>query len=478
MAGMRTVAAATSLVFTLGLVCFVRPGFAQQPDSAGQRPDSSLSAEALKKLSIEQLMNLQVTSVSKRPERLSQTASAIQVITQEDIRRSGAASLAEALRLAANLQVAQIDSRQWAISARGFNGTTANKLLVLIDGRTVYTPLFSGVFWDVQEVPIQDIDRIEVISGPGATLWGANAVNGVINVITKDAKDTQGFVLSGGGGTEQHGFGTVRYGAPLGSSVRARIYGRGFDRDATALPSGQDAADDWHLEQGGFRMDWEASSASRVTLQGDLYDGRIAQDSGGDIGVSGGNVMAKWSHTLSERSSLADHLYYDRTHRDIPGVFGEDLDTYDVDLQHRARLGARHDVVWGLGYRNINDRVVNSASLAFLPSHVAREWFNGFVQDEIALVPNRLQVAFGSKVVHNDYTCFDIQPSDRMNWTLSPSTTLWAAVSRAVRTPSRIDRELFAPAQPPYFLAGGPNFHSEEELAYEAGYRNQNGPWL
>src|SRR6266566_2977440 len=450
MAGMRTVAAATSLVFTLGLVCFVRPGFAQQPDSAGQRPDSSLSAEALKKLSIEQLMNLQVTSVSKRPERLSQTASAIQVITQEDIRRSGASSLAEALRLAANLQVAQIDSRQWAISARGFNGTTANKLLVLIDGRTVYTPLFSGVFWDVQEVPIQDIDRIEVISGPGATLWG---------------------------GTEQHGFGTVRYGAPLGSSVRARIYGRGFDRDATALPSGQDAADDWHLEQGGFRMDWEASSASRVTLQGDLYDGRIAQDSGGDIGVSGGNVMAKWSRTLSERSSLAAHLYYDRTHRDIPGVFGEDLDTYDVDLQHSARLGARHDVVWGLGYRNINDRTVigSDSTLAFLPLHVAREWFTGFVQDEIALVPNRVHVTVGTKIEHNDYTGFEIQPSGRVSWRPGSSGTLWAAVSRALRTPSRIDRELFAPAKPPYFLAGGPDFHSEEELAYELGYRYQHG---
>src|SRR6266567_3965904 len=456
MAGMRTVAAATSLVFTLGLVCFVRPGFAQQPDSAGQRPDSSLSAEALKKLSIEQLMNLQVTSVSKRPERLSQTASAIQVITQEDIRRSGAASLAEALRLAANLQVAQIDSRQWAISARGFNGSTANKLLVLIDGRTVYTPLFSGVFWDVQEVPLQDIDRIEVISGPGATLWGANAVNG---------------------GTEQHGFGTVRYGAPLGSSVRARIYGRGFDRDATALPSGQDAADDWHLEQGGFRMDWDASSASRVTLRGDLYDGRIAQDSGGDVGVSGGNVMAKWSRTLSERSSLAAHLYYDRTHRDSPGVFGEDLDTYDVDLQHSARLGARHDVVWGLGYRNINDRTVigSDSTLAFLPLHVAREWFTGFVQDEIALVPNRVHVTVGTKIEHNDYTGFEIQPSGRVSWRPGSSGTLWMAVSRALRTPSRIDRELFAPAKPPYFLAGSPDFHSEEELAYELGYRYQHG---
>jgi len=466
MAEMKTVAAVTSLVFTLGLVCLGRPGFAQQPDSA-------VSAEALKKLSIEQLMNLQVTSVSKRPEPLSQTASAIQVITPEDIRRSGASSLAEALRLASNLQVAQLDSRQCAISARGCNSTSANKLLVLIDGRTVYTPLFSGVFWDVQEVPLADIDRIEVISGPGATLWGANAVNGVINVITKDAKDTQGFLLSGGGGTEQHGFGTVRYGAALGSSVRARIYVRGFDRDATALPSGQGAADDWYLGQGGFRMDWEASSASRVTLQGDLYDGRIGQPSAGDIAVSGGNAMARWSHTISEKSSLAGQLYYDRTHRDIPGTFGEDLDTYDVDLQHSARVGARHDVVWGLGYRLINDRVVNGSVLAFLPGHVARQWFTGFVQDEIALVPNRLHVALGTKIEHNDYTGFEIQPSGRVNWRLSPSRTLWAAVSRALRTPSRIDRELFARVSPTSFLAGGPGFHSEEELAYELGYRHQ-----
>ena len=476
MADTRTVAAATGMVFTLGLMCLVRPGSAQQPDSAGRRPDTSLSAEALKKLSIEQLMNLQVTSVSKRPERLSQTASAIQVITQDDIRRSGAASLAEALRLAANLQVAQIDSRQWAISARGFNSTTANKLLVLIDGRTVYTPLFSGVFWDVQEVPLADIDRIEVISGPGATLWGSNAVNGVINVITRGVKDTQGLLLTGGGGNEQRGFGTVRYGAALGSAVRARLYGRGFGRAASALPSGAESADDWHLWQGGFRMDWDAATANQVTLQGDLYDGRIGQPTpAADMAVSGGNVMAKWSHTISEKSSLAAQLYYDRTHRNIPGTFGEDLDTYDVDLQHATRLGARHDLVWGLGYRLINDRVVNTAALAFLPAHVARQWFTGFIQDEIALVPNRLHLALGSKIEHNDYVGFEIQPSGRVNWKLSPSGTLWAAVSRALRSPSRIDRELFVPGQPPYFLAGGPGFHSEEELAYELGFRRQQG---
>jgi len=458
----------TSLLLTLGLLSFAETGFAQQPDS-------TLSPDSLKKLSIEQLMSLQVTSVSKRPELLSHTASAVQVITQEDIRRSGASSLPEALRLAANLHVAQVDSRQWAISARGFTSTTANKLLVLIDGRTVYTPLFSGVFWDVQEVPLSDLDRIEVISGPGSTLWGANAVNGVINVITKDAKDTPGLLLTGGGGTEQQGFGTVRYGGALGSGVSYRIYGRGFGRDATTLANGQTAADDWHLGQGGFRMDWDRSSATRMSLQGDLYKSGIGQLTGGDIRTSGGNVVAKWSHSISERSSFAAQLYYDRTHRDIPGTFGEDLDIYDVDLHHSARLGARHEVVWGLGYRLINDHVTNSASLAFLPAHVARRWFTGFFQDEIALVPDRLHLALGTKIEHNDYTGFEIQPSGRLNWLLGPSRTLWVAVSRALRTPSRIDRELFAPGQPPYFLAGGPDFQSEEALAYELGYRLQRG---
>jgi iron complex outermembrane recepter protein len=481
MAETRAARAATSLLLGCAVVCSAAPGLAQRPDSTAQRPDTGVSAETLKKLSIEQLMNLQVTSVSKRPERLAQSAAAIQVITGEDIRRSGASSLPEALRLASNLEVAQIDSRQWAIGARGFNGTTTNKLLVLIDGRTVYTPLYSGVFWDVQQVALDDIDRIEVISGPGATLWGANAVNGVINVITKHAKDTDGLLVSGGGGTELRGFGTVRYGGTLGSDVRYRVYGMGFQREATALPTGPDAGDDWHLGQGGFRMDWDASSASQVTVQGDLYDGRIGQPtpSGqpnpGDVAVSGHNVIGKWSRAMSERSNVAVQVYYDRTHRDIPNVFGENLDIYDIDLQHQVRLGARHDVVWGLGYRLMNDRVANSATIAFLPADVTRQWFTGFVQDEIALVPDRFHLALGSKVEHNDYTGFEIQPSGRVSWQVDSSALLWAAVSRALRTPSRIDRELYSPAQPPYVLAGGPNFHSEEELAYELGYRHQHG---
>lgn len=468
MADRMAVAAATSLLLAAGCICVAPPALAQQPDSVAQ-------AESLKTLSIEQLMNVEVTSVSKRPQRLAQVASAIQVITQQDIRRSGAASLPEALRLATNLQVAQLDSRQWAISARGLNSTTANKLLVLIDGRTVYTPLFSGVFWDIQDVPLEDIDRIEVISGPGATLWGANAVNGVINVITKDAKDTQGLLVSGGGGTELRGFGTVQYGGALGQRGRFRAYGSGFKRQPTVLPSGVDTTDDWHFEQGGFRMDWDPSQVSHVSFQGDLYDGRIAPSSPTETSVSGGNLVGRWSRTISASSDLRAQLYYDRTHRDIPGTFGEDLDTYDVEVQHHARLGTSHDVVWGLGYLLINDRVANSSALAFLPAHVARQWFTGFVQDEIALVSD-LHLTLGSKIEHNDYTGVEIQPSGRVNWTVNQFGTLWAAVSRALRTPSRIDREFFAPGQPPYLIAGGPSFHSEEELAYEVGYRHQRGP--
>jgi len=303
------------------------------------------SLQALKHLTLDQLMNIEVMSVSRRPERLFETPSAIQVITQDDIRASGVTSLPEALRLASNLQVAQVDSRQWAISARGFNSTTANKLLVLIDGRTVYTPLFSGVFWDAQDVLLSDIDRIEVISGPGATLWGANAVNGVINVITKDAKETGGLLVTGGGGSELRGLGSARYGGELGAHGNYRIYGKAFSRDPTLLPNGQAAPDGWHMGQGGFRLDWDAPDSNRLSLHGDWYDGRIAQASPGHIAVSGGNVMAKWAHPFSAKSDLTVQAYYDRTHRNIPGTFGEDLDVYDIDVQHRATVSARHDVV-------------------------------------------------------------------------------------------------------------------------------------
>ncbi|MDQ3566064.1 MAG: TonB-dependent receptor [Pseudomonadota bacterium] len=441
---------------------------APAPSTNAARVPAESGVAQLKKLSLEELMDIEVTSVSKRPERLSETASAIQVITQEDIRRSGATRLPEALRLASNLEVAQIDSRRWAISARGFNSETSNKLLVLIDGRTVYTPLFAGVLWDVQDTLLEDIDRIEVISGPGATLWGANAVNGVINVITKNPKDTQGALLLGGGGTELNGFGGMRYGGALTPNLQYRVYGKYFDRDSTVLPDGRDASDDWHMGQGGFRMDWDASESNVFTVQADGYDGRISQAGADEIDVSGANVIGRWSHTFYEGSELQLQVYYDRTHRDIPNTFSEDLDTYDVDFQHRFPLGERHDIVWGLGYRLIEDDVSNTPAVAFLPSQVSRQWFSGFVQDEIALVKDRLHLSLGTKIEHNDYTGFEFQPSGRLAWRLSEQQTLWSAISRAVRTPSRIDREFFQ-----FPIDGGPDFDSEELLAYELGYRVQ-----
>src|SRR5882724_10229959 len=377
------------------------------------------SPSELKRLSVEALMDIEVTSVSRRPEKLSETASAIQVITDEDIRRSGAAKLPEALRLASNLEVAQVDSRQWAISARGFNNTTANKMLVLIDGRTVYTPLYAGVFWDVQDPLMEDIDRIEVISGPGATLWGANAVNGVINVTSKSATDTQGLLFMGGGGTELRGFSSVRYGGQLSSKAHYRVYGKFFDRNSVVLRNGQDAADDWHMGQGGFRMDWDTSKSNLFTLQGDYYSGRMGQRHTDDTVVDGGNVIGRWSHSFSERPDLKLQLYYDRTHRNVPNTFAEVLDTYDVDFQHRFPLGDRQAIVWGFGYRLNKDNVTNSVGLAFLPPRVSRQEFSGFVQDEIALVKDRLHLTIGTKIEHNAFTGFEYQPSGRLAWKLS-----------------------------------------------------------
>lgn len=447
--------------------------WAATPSALAHETNRIIPLEVLKGKSIEELLALQVTSVSRKPEKLSEAASAITVITQEDIHRSGATSLPQALRLAPNLQVAQVDAHQWAISARGFNSTTANKLLVLIDGRSVYTPLFSGVFWDVQDTFLEDVDRIEVISGPGATLWGANAVNGVINILTKSARDTQGLLLYGGGGTEERAFGGVRYGGQLGTNAYYRIYAKYFNRDETPLPHGADGQDDWQMGQSGFRVDWYPGEVNQLTFQGDGYGGAINQLANGDIRVAGGNLLGRWSHTISDESDLKVQLYYDRTHRGIPNTFAEDLDTYDFDLQHRFPLGERQDIVWGLGYRLSEDRVDNTANLAFLPARLSFQIFSAFVQDEIMLVRDRLRLTLGSKFEHNDFSGFEFQPSGRLSWTVTSRQTLWAAISRAVRTPSRIDQDFFVPGNPPFGLAGGPKFVSEELLAYELGYRVQ-----
>jgi len=426
----------------------------------------------LKKLSLEELMDLEITSVSRKAEPVFKAASAIRVITRDEIRRSGATSIPEALRLASNLEVAQVDSRQWGISARGFNNTLANKLLVMIDGRTIYTPLFAGVFWDAQDTLLEDIERIEVISGPGGTVWGANAVNGVINIITRSAKETEGLYLSGGGGNELLGVGRFRYGGRAAKNLYYRVYGKYFARDSTVFATGRDGGNQWRMGQGGFRADWEASPASLFTLQGDYYDGGIAQPGARNIATSGGNLLGRWSHTFTKDSSLSLQFYYDRTRRLIPGVFAEHLDTWDLDSQHRFHAAGRHDIVWGLGYRVTRDNVTNITSLAFLPPRLVRQLFSAFVQDEITLAPDRVHLILGSKFERNDYTGFEYQPSVRLSWTPNERHALWAAVSRAVRSPSRIDKTVF-PITPPFILQSSPDYKSEELIAYELGYRTQ-----
>jgi iron complex outermembrane receptor protein len=442
--------------------------------ASGQTPPTVQPSD-LKKLSLDELQGIDVTSVSKHAEKLSAAPSSVQVITGEDIRRSGATSIPEALRLASNLQVAQVDSHNWAITARGFNNSSSNKLLVLIDGRAVYTPLHAGVFWDVQDTLLEDIDRIEVISGPGGTLWGDNAVNGVINIITKNVKDSQGVLVTGGGGSDPRGAGGMRYGGSVGGAVQFRAYGKYFDRNSSVRPDGRQANDGWNMEQGGFRLDGDVSTVNHLSVQGDVYSGQIAQLGKNDTAVSGGNVLGRWSHTVSKDSDLSLQVYYDRTHRNIPGVFVEDLGTYDADFQHRFRLAAGHHVVWGLGYRVINDDEGNTSALTFLPALLSQRWFSGFVQDEMSL-GDRLRLTLGTKLEHNDYTGVEVQPSGRLAWTLSPRHMLWGAISRAVRTPSRIDRDIFvplAPGSPSFLLAGGPDFVSEDVLAYELGYRSE-----
>lgn len=429
---------------------------------------------ALKELSLEELFATEITTVSRRAERLAEAPSAVQVITGEEIRRSGASSLEEALRLAPNLQVAQVDSSQWAISGRGFNATTANKLLVLIDGRSVYTPLFSGVFWDVQNVMLEDIDRIEVITGPGGTLWGANAVNGVINVISKSARDTQGALVSAGGGTFLNGFANVRFGDKLGEDLYFRVYGMGFDRDSTLLPNGDDGRNGWQFGQSGFRADWLPEHGEVITFQGDFYGGELTELSAEDATVDGQNLLTRWTHPIAEGSDFTLQLYWDRTWRRVPGTYSEELNTYDLDAQYQVPLGERHRFMAGVGYRLMADDVGNTAALAFLPAERNLQLFSAFVQDEIALIEDELYLTLGSKLEHNDFTGFELQPSARIAWQAATNQTLWAAVSRAVRSPSRLDTEFFAPGNAPYtFVGSGDRFESETVIAYELGFRTQ-----
>ncbi|MBI5186694.1 MAG: TonB-dependent receptor plug domain-containing protein [Nitrospinae bacterium] len=446
-------------------------------------------------LGFEKLAQVNITSVSKKEENLLDAAAAVYVVTQEDIRRSGAASIPEALRMVPGLQVARIDANKWAITSRGFNGRYASKLLVLMDGRSIYTPLFAGVYWEVQDTLLEDVDRIEVIRGPGATLWGANAVNGVINIITKKAGETQGGLATGGGGDEERGFGGLRYGGKLNGNASYRAYAKYFNRDSFVDESGKDGTDEWDQYRGGFRVDWDSSQDDSLTFQGDAYSGNAGQTMtqpalappysrtfDGDINVSGENVLARWKRSFSSSSDMEIQLYYDNNEYGEEDVGRSDLDIFDLDFQHRFMLGERHQVIWGLGYRYIHGKFDSSFAVSFDPENRADHLFTAFLQDEIAIIHDRLHLIVGSKFEHNDYTGSEAQPNGRLVWTPDPRHTVWTAISRAVRTPSWSDHGIrinflafpgFDGSTVLSSLNGGRNFDSEELLAYELGYRLQ-----
>jgi iron complex outermembrane receptor protein len=447
----------------------------------GNAPAQTLAVKDLAELSLEELSNVAITSVSKRAERLSEAPASVFVITADDIRRSGVTSLPEALRLAPNLQVSRESASGYVISARGFNASNANKLLVLIDGRSVYTPLFSGVFWDVQDLMLEDIDRIEVISGPGGTLWGTNAVNGVINVITRPAGDTQGFMAAMGAGSHEAEAG-FRHGGTLGETGHYRVYARHIHRENSDLPPGGERNDAWHKSQFGFRADWHRGG-DQITAQGHVYDGALGQPEPGTfstgvplaldtISVSGLNLLTRWTRSMDNGAQLSVQGYYDRTERTVPPTFAEKLDILDVQFQYSPRPTANNAWVWGVQYRHAWDRVDNGTVLAFLPARVKQQWVSLFAQDDIRL-GETVQLVLGARLERNDYTGNEVLPNARLSWQLTPGHMLWTSASRTVRAPSRIDRDVYVPATAPFLLGGGPDFQSEIAKVYELGYRGQ-----
>ncbi len=455
----------------------------------------------LTELSIEALMDIEITSLSKKSQKLSDAPAAVFVITQEDIRRSGVTSIPEALRMVPGIQVARINANQWAITSRGFNGRFSNKLLVLMDGRSVYTPLFSGVFWEVQDTLLEDVDRIEVIRGPGGSIWGANAVNGVINIITKSAADTQGGLVVAGAGTEEKAFGSFRYGGAFNDDIHYRFFGKYFDRDASVFADGSDAADDWDSLRGGFRVDAAPDSNNHFMAQGEAYDGNTgdtvetgsftppyAQLVDYEGGFAGGYLLGRWERYLEADADMGLQFYVDRSKWDAY-VGNSRVDTYDIDFQHRFQLGRNQEIVWGLGFRHIRDKLNVNEIYRLDPVRDEQNLYSGFIQDEIALWDQAAYLTFGTKLEHNDFTGFEIQPNARLLFKADERNSLWLSVSRAVRTPSRgetdaVVRDKVIPPSPPNPLPiqpvvfGNPDQKSEELWAYEAGYRSQPLPTL
>ena len=469
------------LIFLLLLTVLVKP-------SRGN--DNPKPEVPLTQVSLEELGEIEVTTVSKQPVKASQTPAAIYVITQEDIRRSGATSIPEALRLAPGVEVARVDSNTWSLGVRGFGSALSRSVLVLIDGRTVYTPLFAGVYWQVQDTLLEDIERIEVIRGPGGTIWGANAVNAVINIITKNAKETYGTLISSGGGNLDQGFVNFRYGSGNGRNFNYRVYGKAFTRGPEFHSDGRQF-DDWRMGQTGFRADLDSNDRDTFTLQGDLYRGEAGQrlqitsysapyttDVEQNAELAGGNLMGRWKRVFSNRSDIELQTYYDRTNR-TQANFAESRDTFDVDFVHHLKLSWGQDFLWGLGTRISSGNATQVVpTVVFTPNHLTDKLYNAFIQDEIPIVRNRLSLTVGSKFLHNNYTGFELQPSARVLWTPNSRQTFWGAVTRAVRTPSRVEEDLqitglfMSNPLTFYRIVGDRKFTSENLIGYEVGYRS------
>lgn len=458
-----------------------------------QEPNDVVDITAL---SIEDLMNIEITSVSKKSQRLSEAAAAIYVVTQDDLRRSGVTTIADALRMVPGLQVAHIDANKWAITSRGFNSLYANKLLVLLDGRTIYSPLFSGVHWDVQDTVLADIERIEVIRGPGATLWGTNAVNGVINIITKKSQDTQNGLVDVTAGTHDKAIGALRYGGRLSDRGTYRVYLKYAERDPAVHANGDDHEDEWTIRRGGFRSEVSLSASDTLTLQGDAYDGETGelveaptlQDPfietyADDMQVSGSNVLSRWTRRLANNSEVAIQVYFDHVERN-ERLLKEELDTWDTEIQHRFFAGDKHEIIWGTGFRQNRDNTKGSFAYSYDPPNRTESLSSVFIQDDVTLIKDQLIATAGTKVERSGYgTSTDVQPNLRLIWTPDERHTVWGAVSRANRSPSRVDTNVniffytfsMGPFSPPGAtgIKGNPELESEALTAYEIGYRLQ-----
>ncbi|MEX5744590.1 TonB-dependent receptor plug domain-containing protein [Massilia sp. X63] len=433
---------------------------------------------ALEDYSLEQLSDIVVTSVARQPGRLASAPASVYVISGADIARAGALTIPEALRLAPNLQVALAGAQEYAISARGFSSQLANKLLVLVDGRSVYSPLFSGVYWEAQDLVMADIERIEVISGPGGTIWGTNAVNGVINIITRSAADTQGGLAQVHAGQRYAGA-VLRHGRRLANGAFVRVYGKRDEAGALKLdPAGHPAASEGGgvgRRQAGFRLDWDGAEQS-LSVSGDLHAGALRENRAPRTDFSGANLVARFDRRLAGAAALRLQAWVDQDRRRQRGVGRHRLDTADIEAQLATRVGERHALTWGGGYRHARDRFENGPVLQFAPTQRRLRWSNLFAQDEFAATP-ALRATAGLRLEHNDYTGTEVLPSLRLAWDHAPGAMAWAAASRTVRAPARIDRDLML-ADPAadgraYLVAGGPDMQSETAKVFELGYRAQ-----